>query len=82
MAEMNYYDFLMNLENIAIRNGVALMMHRAPVGCGFFFYFQDNHTCRRSDYRSFLMNQNKPEELFAELERVASEFRKDVGDAL
>lgn len=73
---MSYEEFLMRLECIAIENGLRLTMTRSELGSGFFFYFVAENDIR-SDYRVFLLNHMKPEELFEMLERVAKEL-KDV----
>ena len=75
---MDYQDFLMRLENIAIDNQMRLVMERAPVGCGFFFYFITENGNYRTDYRVLLINHTDLEVLFSELERLASELRKEL----
>lgn len=75
---MDYRDFLMRLENIALDNQLRLKMDRAPIGCGFFFYFITEDGNYRTDYRVLLINHTDLETLFGELERLASDLRKEL----
>ena len=72
---MNYYDFLLELESIALTYGFRLIMNRAPVGCGFIFYFKDDKTGNCSRSYSYIMNHCIALELFRELECIAKEIK-------
>ena len=72
---MNYYDFLLQLESIALTYGFRLIMNRAPVGCGFIFYFKDDKTGDYSRSYAFNLNHCSTKELFHELKRIAVEFK-------
>lgn len=75
---MDYFDFMMSLECIAVEKDLRLHIERAPVGCGFFFYFKkDGHdTWGRSDYIVWLNGKEEPESLFKRLRYIADTFNK------
>lgn len=82
---MNYADFIMELECIAIEKDLRLIIERAPVGCGIFFYFKKDcyDVWGRSDYIVWLNGKEEPESLFTRLRYIADDFNKkstDVGD--
>ena len=72
---MNYYDFLLQLESIALTYVFRLVINRAPVGCGFIFYFKDDKTGKYSRSYTYLINHLVASELFRELECIAKEFK-------
>ena len=76
---MDYFDFLESLESIAVRKELRLCVTRAPIGCGFHFYFKkfpDNGT--HSAYITFQKQHSNPDDLFERLEKVADEFNKNA----
>lgn len=73
---MNYFDFMMTLECIAAEFDLRLFIQRAPVGCGFFLYFKDDYNQTHSPSITWMNGRDEPEELFAELRKLADEFNK------
>ena len=73
---MNYYDFIHALEGVALKNELRLMMNRAPVGSGIYFYFIDDRNQTHS--RSVVWNKTheEPLSLLAKLEELAVEFKR------
>ena len=73
---MRYDEFLIELEFIAIHNGLRLCMNRAPVGCGINFAFKNDLTGEYSDVVVYLPGKQTPEFLFTRLETLAEKFKK------
>lgn len=76
---MDYFDFMMSLECIAVTNGLRLFMNRAPVGCGIFFYFRDDKTRKTSKAITWLNGKEHPNSLFNRLNLLAKEFKEELG---
>ena len=74
---MNHVEFLSRLENIAVRNKLALQINRACYGCGFFFVFNDPETGKHSNRVVYLLKED-PYELFERLEIMAREFQYEL----
>ena len=76
---MNHVDFIMTLEGIGLRNGLRLIMNRAAVGSGIFFYFKDDATNTYSKDIVWRNGRESPESLFESLEVLAKEFKEELG---
>lgn len=75
---MSYYDFIMTLECIAVRNDLRLIMNRAPFGCGIFFYFIDSNTSNYSKSIVWMNGKENPEVLFDRLQDLADRFKGET----
>lgn len=73
---MSYYDFLENLEKIALQHDLFLHMHRSNTGSGFLFCFRMPEKERFSKFLVFKTERDSPEELFKKLDELAIEFKK------
>ena len=71
---MTDFDFMMQLECIAIEKGLRLFIERAPLGCGFFLYFENDENRSQSPTITWLMGREEPEVLFTRLRKLADEF--------
>ena len=76
---MDHVDFIMTLECIGLRNDLRLIMNRAPVGCGIFFYFIDDKSDTYSKDIVWRNGRESPESLFESLEVLAKDFKEELG---
>ena len=75
---MSYYDFLENLEMIALKHDLFLHMHRANIGSGFIFYFRPSGSNICSKIIVFRTERDSPEALFKKLVDLAIEFKRHL----
>lgn len=74
---MDYLEFVMTLETIAIMNDLRLIINRASVGCGIYFHFIDDYTGMRSKDIVWLNGREHPKSLFNRLNLLAKEFKEE-----
>lgn len=73
--EWNWFDFINMIESIAVGAGFRLFMHRSPLGCGIFFYFQDDRDQTRSRSIVWLPGKECLAKLWIRLNELAAEFK-------
>lgn len=75
---MSYYEFLENLERIALQHDLFLHMHRSNTGSGFIFYFRPSGSNICSKSVVFRTERDSPEKLFEKLVVLATAFKKEL----
>lgn len=71
---MSYFDFMSELEIIAVEKDLRIFIQRASVGSGFFLYFKNDNNQARSPSITWLLGKEEPEKLFDRLRKLADEF--------
>lgn len=76
---VSYMDFMDRLEEIALSHDLRLIMQRAPVGCGFTFYFKDEKTHKYSA-TSITWHYQKEDidSMLHHLYVLARDFKKEI----
>lgn len=76
--ELSLTEFMYDFETLAVRHGLTLVMHRAPLGCGLIFYLREPETEKVSNALVYFPKISSTVKLFEELEQLADTFKKQL----